>query len=219
MRARRSAFRPPLRPLGRLTFLWPQPLFRGRGIHKLSRSRDDWVRSARRIGGGAHHADAFYAGGVMRREYAFEERYQRACLRAAMNIRGLWEEKGSSDTRLIEGLLLPDEFTVVGQSHAFDTKGRREHVIPRLVVIKEVHDMLERGATDAQIAAFIRDHVKIVRISDEECLRLDRKDQLDLRQRMPMGWAFGDDIYARLSAADIAWTPSPGSNAPPEGGL
>ncbi len=120
----------------------------------------------------------------MRREYSFEERHERACLRAAMNIRGLWEEKGSSNTRLIEGLLLPDDFTVVGHSRAFSGQGRREHVIPRLVVIKEVHDMLERGATDAQIAIFIRDHVKIVRISNEECSRLDRKDQLGLRQRM-----------------------------------
>jgi len=144
----------------------------------------------------------------VRREYSFDERYERACLRAAMNIRGLWEEKGSSDTRLIEGLLLPDEFTVVGHSRAFSGRGRREHVIPRLVVIKEVHDMLERGATDVQIAEFIRAHVKIVMISDEECLKLDRKDQLGLRQRMPMGWAFGDDIYARLSVAEIEWAPT-----------
>lgn len=141
----------------------------------------------------------------MRRTYTFEERYERACLRAAMNIRGLWEEKGSSDTRLIEGLLLPDEFTVVGRSLAFSERGRREHVIPRLIVIKAVHDMLERGATDAQIAGFIRDHVKIVMISDEECSRLDRKDRLGLRQRMPAGWVFGDDIFARLTAAEIAW--------------
>lgn len=161
------------------------------------------------------YADTFGAGGVMRREYSFEERHERACLHAAMNIRGLWGEKGSSDTRLIEGLLLPDDFTVVGHSRAFSGQGRREHVIPRLVVIKEVHDMLERGATDAQIAIFIRDHVKIVRISNEECSRLDRKDQLGLRQRMPTGWAFGDDIYARLSAANIGWVSMNGSEAPP----
>jgi hypothetical protein len=130
-----------------------------------------------------------------------------------MNIRGLWEEKGSSDTRLIEGLLLPDDFTVVGRSLAFSERGRREHVIPRLVVIKEVHDMLERGATDAQIAGFIRDHVKIVMISNEECLRLDRKDQLGLRQRMPTGWVFGDDIFARLSAAEIEWVSTIGTYA------
>jgi len=61
----------------------------------------------------------------MRREYSFEERYQRACLRAAMNIRGLWEEKGSSDTRLIEGLLLPDEFTVVDVPLSFHPAATR----------------------------------------------------------------------------------------------
>ena len=160
-----------------------------------------------------YYAEEFSTGGFVRREYSFGERYERACLRAAMNIRGLWEEKGSSDTRLIEGLLLPDDFTVVGQSHAFSERGRREHVIARLVVIKEVHNMLERGSTDGQIAGFIRDHVKIVRISDEECLKLDRKDQLGLRQRMPTGWTFGDDIYARLSAAEIEWVSTTGIDA------
>lgn len=128
-----------------------------------------------------------------------------------MHIRGLWEEKGSSDTRLVEGLFLPDEFTVVGQSLSYAGRGRREHVIPRLVVVSEIHRMLERDATDAEIAAFIREHVKIVKITHEERDRLDRRDQLGLRQCMPTGWRFGDDVFARLKAAEIQWSATEGA--------
>jgi hypothetical protein len=140
-----------------------------------------------------------------RRTYTKEERLERACLRVAMHIRGLWEEKGSSDTRLLEGLFLPDEFTVVGNSHKYNGSGRREHVIPRLVIVKECHAMLERGDSDQSIARFVRDHVKIVRITKEEQEHLDQSKQLALRQAMPQGWTFGDDPYARLVAAGILW--------------
>jgi len=140
-----------------------------------------------------------------RRTYTTEERLERACLRVAMHIRGLWEEKGSSDTRLLDGLFLPDEFTVVGKSHNYDGKGRREHVVPRLVIIKECHAMLERGEGDLAIAKFIRGHVRIVLISREEQERLDRREQLALKQTMPPGWTFGDEVYARLAYAGIRW--------------
>lgn len=143
----------------------------------------------------------------MRREYTRTERLERASLRAAMHIRGLWEEKGSSDTRLLEGLLLPDDLVVAGRSRAWTGVGRREHVVPRKVVIDECHRLLAQGEDDAVIAALIRDHVRIVLITREECDRLDRRDALGLRQRMPEGWRFGDDIHARLTAAGILWDP------------
>ena len=143
----------------------------------------------------------------MRKEYSREDRLERACLRVAMHIRGLYEEKGSSDTRLLEGLFLPDELVLAGRSRAYTGKGRREHVVPRLVIIKECHDMLERGETDEAVAVFIREHVKIVMISDEECSRLDRSAQLGLRQTMPNGWKVGDDVFERLRVAQIEWDP------------
>ncbi len=143
----------------------------------------------------------------MNRNYTRDELWERASLRATMHIRGLWEEKGSSDTRLLEGLILPDAFTLVGRSRAWSPPGRREHVIPRVVVVGECHRMLERGETDDAIAAFIRKHVQIVLISTEECERLDRRDQLGLRQTMPVGWSFGDDVFARLVVAGIDWDP------------
>jgi hypothetical protein len=143
----------------------------------------------------------------MQRQYTRAERLERASLRAAMHIRGLWEEKGSSDTRLLEGLLLPDDLVVAGRSRAWTGAGRREHVVPRKVVIDECHRLLAEGEGDDMIAALIRDHVRIVLITREECDRLDRRDGLGLRQRMPEGWRFGDDIHARLAAAGILWDP------------
>jgi hypothetical protein len=77
-----------------------------------------------------------------------------------MHIRGLWEERGSSDTRLLEGLFLPDALTLAGHSKAFGGKGRREHVVPRRVIVQECHRMLGQGATDEELAKLIRDHVQ-----------------------------------------------------------
>lgn len=141
-------------------------------------------------------------------EFSPAERLERASLRIAMHIRGMWEEKGSSDTRLLEALFLPDELTVVGRSRAFNGKGRREHVVPRLVIIKECHRMIEAGETDQAVAELIRNHAKIVLISAEECERLDRSAHLGLRQSMPVGWKFGDDVFARLNMAKIEWDPN-----------
>ncbi len=129
-------------------------------------------------------------------------------MRVAQHIRGLYEEKGSSDTRLLEALLLPDELTVMGRSKAWSGGGRREHVVPRRVVIEHCHNMIEAGEKDAAVAAFIREHVKIVLITKDEAARLDSSAQLGLRQTMPAGWQVGDDVYARLHAAGIEWTPA-----------
>ncbi len=145
---------------------------------------------------------------TVRREYSNEERFERASLRVAMHIRGLWEEKGSSDTRLLEALFIPDELTVVGRSYA-ENATRREHVVPRRVIVHECHEMLKRKETDEALAKLIRDNTKIVLISKEESERLDRVDQVNHRQTMPDGWKFGDDPFARLKKAKIEWTPYP----------
>lgn len=149
-----------------------------------------------------------------RREYSKAERLERACLRAARNIGELWEEKGSSDTRLLDGVLFPDELTVVGRSLAYADKGHREHVVPRLVIAVRCHEMFAAGASDAEVAQFIREHLAIVLITNEECERLDRKDQFALRQTMPADWAVGGDIFARLTAAGITWRRDPEAHLP-----
>ena len=142
-----------------------------------------------------------------RRDYTMAERHDRACMRIAMHIRGLWEETGRSDTRLLEGLFLPDAFTVIGHSHNFTGKGRREHVVPRLFVIEKCIEMLDLGQDDKAIAEFIREHVKIIMISDEEQVRLDSRTT-GLRQKMPKDWQPGGDIYARLKEVNVEWAPN-----------
>jgi hypothetical protein len=145
-----------------------------------------------------------------RRVYSDSERLERACLRVAMHIRGLWEEKGSSDTRLLEALLIPDELTVVGRSVALagsTEKGRREHVVPRRVIVQKCHEMLKAKRGDQDLAAIIRDYTKIVWITEAERQQLDRVEYHGLRQSMPAGWDFDGDPFRRLKEANIAWTP------------
>lgn len=140
----------------------------------------------------------------MRRDYSLQERLERACMRAVMHIRGMWEEKGPTDTRLIEALIIPDELTVIGYSKSIIDRAHREHVVPRRVIIMECVRMLEAGASNAAIAAMVQTHLKIVKISKEEAALLDGPT-LRLRQKMPPGWTFGDDIFARLKMAGIEW--------------
>lgn len=140
-------------------------------------------------------------------KFTDEQLLERACLRVAMVIRGMWEEKGSSDTRLLCPPLIPDNLVIVGRSLAYKGRGRREHVVPRLVIIKECHAMLERGATDTMIADLIRSHTRIVLVTEEESRTLDQVQQLGLRQQMPTGWQFGGDLFSRLALAKIAWEP------------
>lgn len=114
----------------------------------------------------------------------------------------MWEEKGSSDTRLLLPPLIPDAFVTVGESVA--GKEHREHVIPRNVICYQCHKMFEEDSSIEAVAKFIRKHLQIVYISKEEQQKLDRGNQLNLRQRMPDGWSFDNgDLYARLNAAGI----------------
>jgi hypothetical protein len=136
-----------------------------------------------------------------------EERLEQASLAAALQIRELWQQKCSSEARLLEAISLPDALTLIGYSKSFTGNGRREHVVPRAVIIEECHRMLVRGATDEALAKVIRHHVKIVMISDEECERLDSVAQFEVRPTMPRDWRFGDNPFARFEMAGIEWIP------------
>lgn len=127
---------------------------------------------------------------------------QRAFHRAAYVIHHMWEEKGSSDTRLLIPPLIPDDFVIVGESIA--GRDHREHVIPRKVICCRCHEMYKNGATIDEVATFIQNNLKIVYISREEQRRLDSRNELNLRQCMPIGWAFETgNIYERLNVAGV----------------
>src|SRR5690606_4326902 len=82
---------------------------------------------------------------------------------------------------------------------------RREHVVPRDVICRECLKMFARHEPLEEVAKFIREHLKIVRISLEEKNRLDNSAELNLRQRMPLGWKVGDRVFARLDIAGITF--------------
>lgn len=144
--------------------------------------------------------------------FSREELLHRATLRVAHVIRGMWEEKQSSHSRLVDRPLIDDELVTIGRSTSIGAK-RREHVIPCVMIVRACHEMLTRDASDEDVAAFIRQHLKIVHVTPEEARRLDSVNAVGMRQCMPANWQFGDDPYARLRAAGIEWEPIETPNA------
>ncbi|MDO6536248.1 hypothetical protein [Alteromonas stellipolaris] len=131
-----------------------------------------------------------------------EEKRQRAYYRVAWNIKHMWDEGGTSDTRLLERPLISDAFVVVGESEA--GTGRREHIVPRKVLCSEAHKMFAEGASIEEVAELLERFLKVVLITREEQRYMDSAAGLGLRQRMPEGWNFNDgDSLARLNAAEI----------------
>lgn len=100
-----------------------------------------------------------------------------------------------------------DKFCVVGYS----IKGReqeltgknayREHMVICDMMNREGIRMFGAGATVGEVAAMFERHNKILLISDDEQDLLDNK--MGLRCDMPIGWNFGDDVFARIKAANI----------------
>ncbi|MCV2361706.1 hypothetical protein LNV08_22320 [Paucibacter sp. TC2R-5] len=102
--------------------------------------------------------------------------------------------------------LIPDSFVLFGRSK----KGadRREHVVPRVVLCREAHDMFGRGESIKAVADLLRKYLKIVLISIEEKHHLDH--EIGLKQRMPDGWSFEEGCtFARLHAANIEFDAIP----------
>ena len=132
--------------------------------------------------------------------YSQNELRKRAFFRIAWNIHNLWEEKGSSDSRLLEAPIISDDLILVGKS----LKGaeHREHVVPRALICYECHRLYQEGAKIEDVAILISKFLKIVLISKAEQKYLDYT--LGLKIQMPDGWTFMDgDPYARLKAANI----------------
>ena len=143
--------------------------------------------------------------------FTHDQLVERAFLRVAHVMHGMWEEKGTSDTRLLESPLIPDEYVLIGES--IQGNECREHVIPRNVICNQCHMMFSDAASVDEVAKFTRTYLKIVCISKDERHMLDHGKNLNLRQRMPDGWTFTDgDPYARLILAGIKFrerTPKP----------
>ena len=77
----------------------------------------------------------------------------------------------------------------------------REHIVPCTLIEREAIRMYNEGASAEEVAAMIKANLFILRISDEEANTLD--NILSLRTVMPEGWKFGDDVYSRITVANI----------------
>lgn len=77
----------------------------------------------------------------------------------------------------------------------------REHVVPCTMILNNAIDMFEDNKTEEEVAQMIEDNLKIVHITKDQAKHLDI--DLGLRTSMPSGWAFGDNIFARLDEAGI----------------
>jgi hypothetical protein len=129
-------------------------------------------------------------------KFSREELIQRAFLRIARNVHD--KETGRSDTRLFLEPLIPRSFVIVGQSKAGGYY--KEHVVPRVVILKKCHEMFANGESIEAVAEFIRKFLKVVLISNAEQEKVD----LNIKQKMPDGWSFeSGDVFQRLRSADI----------------
>lgn len=91
-------------------------------------------------------------------------------------------------------------------------KGRayREHVVPSDLIMRKGIEIakdrtLSRKEALRAIVKLIKNNLAIVLISDDQAKLLD--NELKLKTKMPAGWNWGDDIYARLNTAGFTVLP------------
>lgn len=113
---------------------------------------------------------------------------------------------------LLEADKLDDLIRVGKSANAPDDRPYREHVVPCVLIHNEViRILLDAGVREKEvpdeviheIAKLIESNLAIVHISKEEQELLDIT--LGLRTSMPKNWKFGDNIFARLEAAELEW--------------
>ena len=93
-------------------------------------------------------------------------------------------------------------YSVKGRQQELTGKNAyREHIVPCDLMMREGIRMFNHGSTVEEVAMLFQNNNKILRISDEEANLLD--NILGLRTTMPVGWTFGQDIYARITASNI----------------
>ena len=117
-------------------------------------------------------------------------------------MHSMWHERGHSDTRLLLPPLIPDDVVTIGKS--LDGEEVKEHIIPRKVIVDQCHQIFSDGGKADDAERLILDSVRILRISRSEAQRLNRSENLNLRQSMPEGWSFETgDKFARIKLAEI----------------
>lgn len=109
---------------------------------------------------------------------------------------------GLENTRaLLEGDSI-DHLITIGESvNRSKENSYREHIVPCIMIYNQAITMTLEKCSVTEIAQMIKNNLAIVLITNEEAEKLD--NELDMQTSMPEGWKFGDDVFARLKAANV----------------
>ncbi len=117
---------------------------------------------------------------------------------------GVWE---GFHSRIFSHFLHPETYFVFAGNSQSVLDGDRphlEHVVPCVILYKEVCRLLKLKNDKDLIAQYLAKHWKVAFISKDEAKKLDSKNQLNLKKTMPEGWDFETgDTFARLNLAGI----------------
>ena len=92
------------------------------------------------------------------------------------------------------------EFANLASSkHSATGVARREHLVPCALIVKHALDLIHEGIGDNNIASMIEKHLKIALLLECESQALDSC----LKQRVPEGWNWGDNVAARLASSGL----------------
>jgi hypothetical protein len=95
-----------------------------------------------------------------------------------------------------------DYLITVGESvHRTKENTYREHIVPCVLIYNQIMTMLIEKRSVTEVAQMIKNNLAIVLITNEEADLLD--NELDMQTTMPEGWEFGDNVFARLTTANI----------------
>lgn len=113
-----------------------------------------------------------------------------------------------------------DPMIVIGESPTAREKPHREHIVPVSLIRRQAENLVIEGAPTTVVADFIKHHLWIALIHEEEAKLLDapvERGGVGLKETMPRDWIWGDDPMARLRTVGIrlimpkptpvAWTP------------
>ena len=114
--------------------------------------------------------------------------------------------KAASDTKMY-GMINRSVFdsvdNIIALNKPLAEDSYREHIVPCVMIIQEAFRMFDKdNATVADVAAMIQQNLFVFHITKQEANHLDI--ELGLRTTMPEGWNFGDNVFARLDAANIS---------------
>lgn len=109
---------------------------------------------------------------------------------------------GLENTRaLLEGDSI-DHLITIGESvNRTKENTYREHIVPCILIYNQAVTMTMEKRSITEISQMIKTNLAIVLITNEEAEKLD--NELDMQTSMPENWKFGDDVFARLTVAEI----------------